>query len=212
MNFGVIASWTFVFLALFCSTAHGDYVSHSDGKEGHNTAFTIVIVLGVVFAIQFLVFVFFACKGWDAVFGSRSVRSDPESQLANQFPFLPSYEMAMNEARESQQNTNTTPESLIIDNGVILEIRNTRIIPSTESRSNIIEANATVNTPRNYSLDDEDVLEIRNSSVDAIVQDSNGSAEEQTGANVTSPSGNCNNDNEVDLSIGPSSVHTSSQE
>ena len=34
-----------------------------------SAAFTIVIVLGVILAIQFLVFVFFACKGWDAVFG-----------------------------------------------------------------------------------------------------------------------------------------------
>ena len=34
-----------------------------------SAAFTIVIVLGVIVAIQFLVFVFFACKGWDAVFG-----------------------------------------------------------------------------------------------------------------------------------------------
>lgn len=119
----------------------------------------------------------------------------------------------MNEVRESQQNINAAPESLVIDNGVILEIRNTGIIHSTESQSNnIIEANASVNTPRNDRLDDEDVSEIGNSSVNAIVQDSHGSVEEQMEANVTSPSRNCNSDNEVDLSIGPSSVHTSSQE
>lgn len=211
MNFGVIVSWTFVLLALSCSTAHGDYVSHSDGKEGHKniTAFTIVIVLGVILAIQFLVFVFFACKGWDAVFGSRSVRSDLESQLPNEFPFLPSYEMAMNEGRESQQNINTIPESQAIDNGVILEIGNTRVSPSTDSQSNIIEVNDSVNTPRHYSLDDEDVSEIRNSNVNPVVQGAHDSVEEQEEANVTLSSGNYNGHNEVDLSIGLSSVHTS---
>lgn len=193
MNFGVIVSWTFVLLALFCSTAHGDYVSHSDGKEEHKntTAFTIVIVLGVILAIQFLVFVFFACKGWDAVFGSRSVRSDLESQLTNEFPFLPSYEMAMNEVRESQQNINTNPESLATNNGVILEIGNTRVSPSTESQSYY-----------------EDVSEIRNCNVNSVVQDTYGSVEEQAQAIVTSSSRNCNSHNEVDLSVGPSSVHT----
>ena len=118
----------------------------------------------------------------------------------------------MNEVRESQQNINTSPESSVIDNGVILEIRNTRVIPSTESQSDVIEANASVNTLRNYSLDDEDVSEIGNCRVNAVVQDNHGSVEEQTEANVTSPWGNCNSHNEVDHNIGPSSVHTSSQE
>ena len=118
----------------------------------------------------------------------------------------------MNEVRESQQNINATPESLVIDNGVILEIRNTRVIPSSESQSNIMEANASVNTLRNDNLGNEDVSETGNSGVNAVVQNSRGSVEEQTEANVTSPSRGCNSDNEVDLSIGPSSVHTSSQE
>ena len=142
------------------------------------------------------------------------MRGDPESQLSNQFPFLPSYEMAMNEVRESQQNINATTEGLVIDSGVILEIRNTRVTTSTESPSHIIEANASVNTPQNYSLDDEDVSEIGNSSVNPVVQDSHGSVEVQTEADVTSPSnsGNCNSDDDVDLSIGLSGVHTSSEE
>ena len=111
----------------------------------------------------------------------------------------------MNEGRESQQNINTIPESQAIDNGVILEIGNTRVSPSTESQSNIIEVNNSVNTPRHYNLDDE----IRNSNVNPVVQDVHDSVEEQEEANVTSSSGNCNSHNEVDLSIGPSSVHTS---
>ncbi|KAL9964214.1 hypothetical protein ACROYT_G027820 [Oculina patagonica] len=160
MEFGGRVFGIFLFLALFCSKAHGDYVSHSDGKGEDNseaTAFTVIIVLGVVVAIQFLVFLLFACKGWDAVFGSRSVRSDPESQLANQFPFLPSYEMAMNEVRTSQQNINnigTTPENPGIDNGVILEIRSSSVTPSTGNQSNVIQTIASVNTPRSSSVDD----------------------------------------------------------
>lgn len=150
-----------------------------------------------------------------SVFSSRSVRGDSESQLPNQFPFLPSYEMAMNEVRESQQNINATLESLIIDNGVILEIRNTGVVPpSTESGSNIIEANANVNTPQNYSRDDEEVSETGNSSVNPVLQDSHGSVEEHTEANVTSSSRTCrcSSDNKIDETIGPSSVQTCSEE
>ena len=144
------------------------------------------------------------------LFSSRSVRSDLESQLTNEFPFLPSYEMAMNEVHESQQNINRNPERLAIDNGVILEIGNTRDPPSTESQSYIIEVNDSASTPRNYSLDDEDVSEIRNSNVNPVVQDTHGSVEERVEANMTSSSGNCTDrNNEVDLSIGPSSVLTS---
>lgn len=149
------------------------------------------------------------------LFSSRSVRGDSESQLPNQFPFLPSYEMAMNEVRESQQNINATLESMVIDNGVILEIRNTEVVPpSTESRSNIIEANANVNTPRNYSRDDEEVSETGNSSVNQVLQNSHGSVEEHTEANVTSSSGNCrcSSDNKIDEIIGRSSVQTCSEE
>lgn len=149
------------------------------------------------------------------LFSSRSVRGDSESQLPNQFPFLPSYEMAMNEVRESQQNINATLESMVIDNGVILEIRNTEVVPpSTESRSNIIEANANVNTPRNYSRDDEEVSETGNSSVNQVLQNSHGSVEEHTEANVTSSSGNCrcSSDNKIDEIIGRASVQTCSEE
>ena len=106
----------------------------------------------------------------------------------------------MNEARESQQNITTNPEGLVIDNGVILEIGNTR--GSTESQSNIVEENDSVNTPRGCSLDYEDVSEIRNPSVNPVVQDTHNSVEEQAEANVTSSSENCKNDNDVDLSIG----------
>lgn len=120
--------------------------------------------------------------------------------------------MAMNEGRESQQNINTIPESQAIDNGVILEIGNTRVSPSTDSQSNIIEVNDSVNTPRHYSLDDEDVSEIRNSNVNPVVQGAHDSVEEQEEANVTLSSGNYNSHNEVDLSIGLSSVHTSWEE
>lgn len=116
----------------------------------------------------------------------------------------------MNEVRESQQDINTTTGSSGIDNGVILEIRNTRVTPPTESQSNVTEANVSVNTPRNYSLEDRVISEIRNSSASPSLQDSNGSVEEQTETNVTSLSGNCNNDDEVVLNIGPSSVRTSS--
>ena len=111
----------------------------------------------------------------------------------------------MNEGRESQQNINTIPESQAIDNGVILEIGNTRVSPSTESQSNIIEVNNSVNTPRHYNLDDE----IRNSNVNPVVPGAHDSVEEQEEANVTLSSGNYNSHNEVDLSIGLSSVHTS---
>ena len=115
----------------------------------------------------------------------------------------------MNEGRESQQNINTSPENQAIDNGVILEIGNTRVSPSTDSQSNIIEVNDSVNTPRHYSLDDEDVSEIRNSNVNPVVPGAHDSVEEQEEANVTLSSGNYNSHNEVDLSIGLSSVHTS---
>lgn len=120
--------------------------------------------------------------------------------------------MAMNEVRESQQNINANPESLAFDNGLILEIGNSRVSTSVGSQSNIIEENYSVNTQRNYSLDDEDVLEIRNSNVNPVVQDTHDSVEEQTEANLTSSSENCNSDNDVDLSIGPSGVHTSWEE
>ena len=117
--------------------------------------------------------------------------------------------MAMNEVRESQQNINVSPESLAFDNGLILEIGNSRVSTSVGSQSNIIEENYSVNTPRNYSLDNEDVSVIRNSNVSPVVQDTHDSVEEQTEANLTSSSENCNSDNDVDLSIGPSGVHTS---
>lgn len=140
---------------------------------------------------------------------SRSVRSDPESQLANQFPFLPSYEMAMNEVRASQQNINnigTTPENPGIDNGVILEIRSSSVTPSTGNQSNVIQTIASVNTPRSSSVDDGVVLERRSSSANASSHESTSIPDEQretTSSNVTSPSENCSVDNEVELNVCP---------
>ncbi|KAJ7384322.1 hypothetical protein OS493_022429 [Desmophyllum pertusum] len=198
MGFDGSVRGIFVFLALFCTTTYGDYVAHSDTKGNNNeaTGFTILIVLGVVFAIQLIVFVLFACRGWDAVFGSsRSVRADRESQWANQLPFLPSYEMVMNEVRASQQSINTTPENASIDNGVILEIRSSG--PSIENQSNATETNASVNTPRrSNSLDDGVVLEIRSYSVNASLQESISSIDEQTD-NDASDLDNTEDDNEA---------------
>lgn len=45
MNFGVIASWTFVFLALFCSTAHG-------GKSENQS--TVYIILRTNIYVKFI--------------------------------------------------------------------------------------------------------------------------------------------------------------
>lgn len=85
----------------------------------------------------------------------------------------------MNEVRASQQSINTTPENASIDNGVILEIRSSG--PSIENQSNATETNASVNTPRrSNSLDDGVVLEIRSYSVNASLQESISSIDEQT--------------------------------
>lgn len=73
---------------------------------------------------------------------SQSVCTDPNAQWADQLPFLPSYEMAMNEVQADQQDINTTPENAIIDNGVILEIRSSGVTPWTENQSSTIETNA----------------------------------------------------------------------
>ena len=149
---------------------------------------------------------FFLCS-------SRSVRSDPEAQLANQFPFLPSYDMAMNEVRASLQNINNidpTPENPGIDNGVILEIRSPVVTASTGNQGNTIETIARVNTPQSSSVDDGVVLGIRSSSANASSQEeSSRNADEQIETGllnvIASPSENCD---EVELSVGPSSVHT----
>ena len=46
MNFGVIESWTFVFLALFCSAAHG-------GKsENRNTIY--IILRTNIYSVKFI--------------------------------------------------------------------------------------------------------------------------------------------------------------
>ncbi|KAL9964216.1 hypothetical protein ACROYT_G027827 [Oculina patagonica] len=94
-----------------------DHDAYLDNTEENNEAlgFTFLIVLGVIFVIQLIVLILFAYKGWNAVFGSRSVQADPGSQWPNQFPFLPSYDMAINELSAIQHSiSNTTTENVTI--------------------------------------------------------------------------------------------------
>lgn len=156
-------------LAILSSPAHGDYIDHLDQEEGTDynaTGVKIVIVYGVVLAIQVIVFFIFACKAWDAVFKSRSVAEDSESQLTNEFPFLPSYEMAMNEARTSQQSVASRDTvDTTVDDGVILGIASPGGTAFPENQRNESETNhCVVNIPRcRGSLDDGVVLEIEES-------------------------------------------------
>lgn len=164
-------------LALFSSAVHGDYIDRSDQDEGTNdeaSGLTIVIVYGVVLAIQLIVFFIFACKAWDAVFKSRSVAEDPESQLTNEFPFLPSYEMAMNEVRTSQQSIASSDTVVTtIDDGVILGIASPGTTAFQENQRNESETNHCVaNSPRSRSsLDDGVVSEIEESVAIAPVEE-----------------------------------------
>lgn len=140
---------------------------------------------------------------------SRSVREDPESQLANQFPFLPSYEMAMNEVRTSQESINSTAtENTNIDDGVILEITSSSVTLPTDNQRNDLETNDfSVNTPESRNnLDDGVVLDIRNSNANTntTLQESASSVQEQTEPSLPRLSTATNNDctnNEVSLEI-----------
>lgn len=145
---------------------------------------------------------------------SRSVREDPESQLANQFPFLPSYEMAMNEVRTSQESINSTAtENTNIDDGVILEITSSSITLPTDNQRNDLETNDfSVNTPESRNnLDDGVVLDTRNSNANTntTLQESASSVQEQTEPSLPRLSTATNNDctnNEVSLEIISSSA------
>ena len=120
--------------------------------------------------------------------------------------------MAMNEVRASLQNINNidpTPENPGIDNGVILEIRSPVVTASTGNQGNTIETIARVDTPQSSSVDNGVVLGIRSSGANASSQESTRNADEQIDTGllnvIASPSENCD---EVELSVGPSSVHT----
>jgi len=138
-----VRSGILLFLVLFCRVIHADYVAHSDptGDESDTTEFTVLVVFGVIFAIQIIVFMLFACKGYDAVYGPRSGRSDSESQQGFQFPFLPSYEMAVNDTRLNQQSTETSSSNSSIDDGVIVDISRLSVDSSTENQSDTSETN-----------------------------------------------------------------------
>jgi len=79
----------------------------NDGTFG----FTLLVLLGLIFVIQFIVFILFACKGWSVVFGSRQAAEEPSSHWPYQFPFLPSYDMAVNEMDATPQNVNALQEN-----------------------------------------------------------------------------------------------------
>lgn len=72
---------------------------------------------------------------------SRSGRSDSESQQGFQFPFLPSYEMAVNDTRLNQQSAETSTSNSSIDDGVIVDISRLRVDSSTENQSDTSETN-----------------------------------------------------------------------
>lgn len=144
-------------LTLFCPTISADYVNHSEsnGDKDDATEFTVLIVFGVVLAVQILVFLLFACKGYDAVFGSRSRRAGSDSELGDQFPFLPSYDMAISDTRVHPQRTGLFAPNTSIDDGVIVDICRLSVTPDVESQTGAIETNVSVvNTlPNNESTD-----------------------------------------------------------
>ncbi|XP_078379629.1 uncharacterized protein LOC144662640 isoform X2 [Oculina patagonica] len=136
MDFGHTVRRRVLFCVLFLITMPdgGDTEDHDaylDNTEENNEA-------RVIFVIQLIVLILFAYKGWNAVFGSRSVQADPGSQWPNQFPFLPSYDMAINELSAIQHSiSNTTTENVTIGNGVILEIGNLCVTTSAENQRNV---------------------------------------------------------------------------
>lgn len=149
---------------LICSKVRADYVAHSDGTENSSQtiAFTILIVFGVVFAVQVIVFMLFACKAWDAVYGSRSVRADPVMQGENDFPFLPSYDMAMSSPPVRQQSVQSVAGNASIDNGVIVDMTRLSVDQVTHNRHDSIESiGSNEHTlSRNDSIDNGVVMEI----------------------------------------------------
>ena len=90
-------------------------------------------------------------------FRSRSGRTDSETQLTSQFPFLPSYDMAINDARVNPQSTGTPTPNTSIDDGVIMVISNLGVTPTLEDQSDPIETSYSgVNTPP--SIDNTGVI------------------------------------------------------
>ncbi|XP_020605228.1 uncharacterized protein LOC110044050 [Orbicella faveolata] len=82
-------------------------------KEENNgaTGFTLLVVLGLFLVIQFMVFILFACKGWSVVFGYRPVTEEPDLPWRYQFPFLPSYDMAVNEMHATPQSIDAVQDN-----------------------------------------------------------------------------------------------------
>lgn len=158
-----------VLLVLICSKVRADYVAHSDGTENSSQtiAFTILIVFGVVFAVQVILFMLFACKAWDAVYGSRSVRADPVMQGENDFPFLPSYDMAMSSPPVRQQSVQSVVGNASIDNGVIVDMTRLSVDQVTHNRRDSIESIGSNEHTllRNDSIDNGVVMEIGRLSV-----------------------------------------------
>lgn len=103
-----ISSFAILLFMLVChSTIRADSVARSEfvGDEKIDATLIVLIVCGVIVAIQIFVFLLLSCRAYDAIFGSRSMRtSDPESTSGNQFPFLPSYELAIQDTRFPQGN------------------------------------------------------------------------------------------------------------
>ncbi|RMX59425.1 hypothetical protein pdam_00013037 [Pocillopora damicornis] len=150
-----------------------DYIDHSDQDEGTNDEARS----GHYFSPMERG----GGSGWfddrhncQATAKSRSVAEDPESQLTNEFPFLPSYEMAMNEVRTSQQSIASSDTVVTtIDDGVILGIASPGTTAFQENQRNESETNHCVaNSPRSRSsLDDGVVSEIEESVAIAPVEE-----------------------------------------
>ncbi|KAM7446132.1 hypothetical protein ABFA07_005481 [Porites harrisoni] len=92
------------------ATEYNHLDSTEDEKDINTTAFIFLMVFGTLVAVQvFVLVVFGTMRSLEALFGNQA-RTDHTSEQREpptvyQFPFLPSYLMAVSETRINQQTT-----------------------------------------------------------------------------------------------------------
>lgn len=115
---------------LYHSLVRADYVDRSEGNGDVKIDATLIalIVFGVIIVIQLLVFVIFSCRAYDALYASHS--RILESSTGIQFPFLPSYDTALQDARVAPEGNTPSTSNTGIDSGVIWINRGLRTCPA----------------------------------------------------------------------------------